>query len=269
MTGAVDAHGDRRMKVLLINEPFIPDFCRTQRWAARTRGRVIRPPDWLAYATAVLEREGIDAELWDFCALGWGKDRLRYLVAEKRPDIVVLDSTTPSIYSDLECARIVKGAWPAKVVIVGPHASALPEETLIAAGGAVDFVAIGEYDYTIRDICLKRDEPETIPGLCYMQGGSPARTPPRPLIEDLDALPFPAWRQLDLMRYFDGLKLHPFIDVIGGRGCPNRCSFCLWPQVMHGTRYRLRSPANILDEIQDDIEICPPRPQNRGVLLRG
>ena len=47
------------MKVLVINEPFVKGFCRTQRWAARTRGRVVRAPDWLAYATAVLEKEGI------------------------------------------------------------------------------------------------------------------------------------------------------------------------------------------------------------------
>ena len=39
--------------VLLVNGPFVADFCRTQRWAARTRGRVLRAPDWLAYATAV------------------------------------------------------------------------------------------------------------------------------------------------------------------------------------------------------------------------
>ena len=42
------------MKVLIINEPFVKDFCRTQRWAARSRGRVLRAPDWLAYAAAVL-----------------------------------------------------------------------------------------------------------------------------------------------------------------------------------------------------------------------
>ncbi|MFQ3574508.1 MAG: B12-binding domain-containing radical SAM protein, partial [Thermodesulfovibrionales bacterium] len=87
-------------KVLIVNEPFVKDFCRTQRWAARTRGRVLRAPDWLAYATAVLEKEGIDVELYDFPARNWDKDRLSELVKEKRPVLVVLDSTTPSIFSD-------------------------------------------------------------------------------------------------------------------------------------------------------------------------
>jgi len=58
------------MKILVINEPFVKDFCRTQRWAARTRGRVLRAPDWLAYATAVLEKDDLDVELYDFPALG-------------------------------------------------------------------------------------------------------------------------------------------------------------------------------------------------------
>jgi len=59
------------------------------------------------------------------------------------------------------------------------------------------------------------------------------------------------------MKYFDGGKLYPYIDIISGRGCPNACIFCLWPQVMHGTRYRLRSAANVVDEIERDIALCP------------
>jgi len=67
------------MKILVINESFVKDFCQTQRWGARTRGRVLRAPDWLSYATAVLEREGKDVELYDFPAEGWNKDkRSRY-----------------------------------------------------------------------------------------------------------------------------------------------------------------------------------------------
>jgi radical SAM superfamily enzyme YgiQ (UPF0313 family) len=59
------------------------------------------------------------------------------------------------------------------------------------------------------------------------------------------------------MSYFDGGKLYPYIDIISGRGCPNQCSFCLWPQVMLGYAYRLRSPANVVDEIEHDIKLCP------------
>ncbi len=245
------------MRVLVINEPFVPDFCRTQRWAARTRGRVLRAPDWLAYATAVLEQAGEEARLYDFPAMGWDKPELSRLVAEQRPEWVVLDSTTPSIHSDIACARLCKEAADCRVIFVGPHASALPEETLRLAGGAVDVVAIGEYDYTVRDVVQRSGDLLGVPGICALDGGEPRRTAPRPPIEDLDALPFPAWHHLDLLRYFDGGKLFPYIDVISGRGCPNGCTFCLWPQVMHGFRYRFRSPGNVADELERDIALCP------------
>ena len=78
--------------VLLINEPFVPDFCRTQRWAARTRGRVLRAPDWLAYATAVLEQAGVPAALFDFPALGWDKPQLAQLVGQRWRAAVSTDS---------------------------------------------------------------------------------------------------------------------------------------------------------------------------------
>ncbi|MFH0821475.1 MAG: radical SAM protein, partial [Pseudomonadota bacterium] len=72
-----------------------------------------------------------------------------------------------------------------------------------------------------------------------------------------DSLPFPAWHHLDLLNYFDGTKLYPYIDIFSGRGCPHKCMFCLWPQVMHGRRVRLRSPERVVDEMEYDIRLCP------------
>jgi radical SAM superfamily enzyme YgiQ (UPF0313 family) len=247
------------MKVLLINEPFVRDFCRTQRWAARTRGRVLRAPDWLAYATAVLEKYGHEAKLVDMVANNQTKDDLPSLIKREEPDFVVLDSTTPSIYSDIECAHIVKQELGSRVrvMMVGPHISVLPEETLMAARGAIDVGCISEYDYTVKDVVEGYQTLEKIRGIAYYQDGKVFINPPRPFIENLDELPFPAWHHLDLMKYFDGGKLYPYIDIISGRGCPNRCTFCLWPQLMHGLRYRLRSPRSVVDEIEYDIQLLP------------
>ena len=242
-------------KVLIINEPFVPDFCRTQRWAARTRARVLRAPDWLAYTTAVLEQNGVDVELYDFPAKHWDKRKLKKLAAQKQPGVVVMDATTPSIYSDIHCASLVKEASPqTRVMLVGPHVSALPRESLQDASGAVDAVAVGEYEYTVRDFvhcCLNGGKWDDVAGMAYCNDqGEICQNPERPLIEDLDALPFPAWHHLDLWDYFDGGKLYPYVTVIGGRGCPFKCIFCLWPQVMHGNRFRFRSPENIVAEME-------------------
>ena len=245
-------------QVLVINEPFVKGFNRTQRWAARTRGRVLRAPDWLAYATAVLEEAGVEVKLYDFPAMDWDKDDLRRLVQRENPDFVVLDATTPSIFSDIECARICKDVSRAVVVMVGPHVSALPEETLRSAKGAVDVVCVGEYDYTVLDVVRNVNDLERVKGIGYLgDNGLPTINQPRPLVEDLDSLPFPAWHHLDLMKYFDGGKLYPYIDIFSGRGCPHSCIFCLWPQVMHGKRVRLRSPERVVDEMEHDIKLCP------------
>ena len=245
------------MKVLVINEPYVKGFNRSQRWAARTRGRVLRAPDWLAYATAVLEDAGIHVKLFDFPAEDRDKKDLHHLIKDEQPDYVVLDSTTPSIYSDIDCARICKEVSRTKVVMVGPHASALPEATLDLADGAVDVICIGEYDYTVLDVVNNDSHWGDVPGICYLENGEPKRTLPRPFIHDLDALPFPAWHHLDLMKYFDGTKLYPYIDIFSGRGCPHRCIFCLWPAVMHGQKIRLRSPETVVDEMEYDIKLCP------------
>jgi len=244
------------MKTLVINEPFVPYFCRTQRWAARTRGRVLRPPDWLAYATAVLEQAGVDVELYDFPALNWGKARLRSLVRDKQPQYVVLDSTTPSIYSDIDCARIVKEEAGSTIIMVGPHVSAVPDETLDISKGAIDIIVRGEYDYSVRDIIRVLEDGSNLKnvlGISYLKKGQVVHTPNRPLIPELDALPFPAWHQLDILKYYAGDKLYPYMNIIAGRGCPFRCIFCLWPQVMHGRHYRLRSAKNVVDEMEYNL----------------
>lgn len=248
------------MKTLIINAPFMRNFCRCQRWPAKTRGRALRPPDWLAYATAVLEEAGEEVELYDFPALGWDKTKLTQLIQTKQPQFVILDSTTPSIYSDIECGHIVKQKSQAKVIMVGSHASALPEQTLQEAKGAIDVIAVGEYDYTIRDIVQGWNNLKNIPGICYLDNSSNSsfkRTQNRPLIANLNNLPFPAWHHLDIMKYFDAGRLYPYIDIISGRGCPYQCTFCLWPQLMYGHKYRLRSPKNVVDEIEYCLHIFP------------
>lgn len=245
------------MKIIFINPPFISNYCRCQRWPARTRGRALRPPDWLAYSASVVKKSGMEAELYDFVADNWNKKKLKELISCKKPDFVVLDSTTASIYSDIECAGICKQASEAKVIMAGTHATALPEETIKLAGGNIDVIALGEFDYTIRDIVQNWHNLENVPGICYAREGKPYLTARRPLIENLDDLPFPSWEYLDIKKYFDAGRLYPYIDIIGGRGCPYQCAFCQWPQLMFGHKYRFRSPKNIADEIEYDLKLFP------------
>ncbi|MFC1906268.1 B12-binding domain-containing radical SAM protein [Chloroflexota bacterium] len=242
------------MKVLILNPYYCENFVRSARWAARSRGRVQRHPDFLAIATAVLEEKGHNAKLLDAATLNMNIDKVRSFVEEFKPELSVIFTTTPSIYSDIEYTGMLKGLG-SKTVLIGQHASALPEETMKLSDN-IDYIARGEYDYTLRDLADDK-KPEDIPGLTYRNGSEIITTGDRPMIENLDEMPFPAWHQVDIHDYFDAGKLYPFITILSGRGCPNNCSFCVLPQVFYGKKYRMRSVQKVIDEIEYDLKLFP------------
>jgi radical SAM superfamily enzyme YgiQ (UPF0313 family) len=66
-----------------------------------------------------------------------------------------------------------------------------------------------------------------------------------------------AWHHLDVRQYHNHTYAYPYIDMISGRGCPNKCTFCLWPQTMMGQRYRFRSAENVFKEMMYHAERLP------------
>lgn len=252
------------MRIGLISPPFLPNFCRSQRWPVVNRTRAMRYPDWLAYAAGVSIQSGFDVQFRDFIAEEASLADVAKWCGAWKPGLLVLDATTPSIYNDIECARLCKTASPqTHVTLVGPHVSTYPKETLVEADGAVDSIARGEYDFTVRDLAAALAGGtglDTVAGIHFRTAagdivGNPARAP----IENLDEIPLPPWHFLDVKRYRNNTYLYPFLDQISGRGCPNRCTFCQWPQVMHGRRYRYCSPERVVEELSVNFERYPIR----------
>lgn len=247
------------MRVAFLNPMFGRDFTKSARWFARSRGRVQRHPDYLCIAAAVVETAGHEIFFLDAQAKNMPTTVALSHVREFSPDLAVFLASTPSIDSDIAAAAAVKKATGATTVLVGPHVSAEPEDTLRRAGSAVDSldaVAVGEYDYTLRDLAngmALRD----CPGLAWRDGSNVTINPRRPLIDDLDALPFPAWQYIDITDYRDAGKLFPFLTLISGRGCHGRCTFCQLPQTMNGRGYRARSVENVVAEIEHDMRLFP------------
>lgn len=242
-------------KVLVLNPSFGEDFCRSARWAARSRGRVQRHPDWLLTATAVLEEAGHDVRFIDAAARNMPLEEVLAQVGGFAPELAVLHTTTPSIDGDVRCAAGIKEATGAVTVLVGPHVTALPGETLREAGGGVDAVARGEYDYTLRDVASGAPL-ERVAGLSHLQGGEVLHNPDRPPL-DVRELPFPAWHHVKPEWYYDAGKKFPFLTLISGRGCPGRCTFCRDTGVMYGRQVRLRDPGQVADEIESDLSRFP------------
>ncbi len=267
------------MRILLLNPPFFKKYSRSQRSPAVTKSGCIYYPMWLAYATGVLEKAGFEVKLID--APGDGHD-IGYVVnvaREFQPQLTVLDTSTPSIYNDIEVAEAIKRRINSFICLVGTHVSALPEETL-GLSEAVDAVARREYDYTLLNLanCIQQktkkqkensnnhkiDSKEhinfednihfsDIKGLSYKYNGKIYHNEDRPLIENLDELPFVSEvykRHLRIENYFYGGNLHPVVTIVSGRGCPNQCIYCLYPQTMTGHKYRYRSIKKVVDELE-------------------
>ena len=245
------------MRVFIVNPAFGEGFVKTARWFAKSRGRVQRHPDYLARATAVLEEAGHLCRFLDAAAKDLPPNEVEERIRAFRPDLVVVYATTPSIGCDLDHARMAKEATGgALCVMIGSHVSAEPTDTLERGKGFVDAVARREYDYTLREVA-DTGKLAGVAGLSHWSDGEIVHEPDRPVIEDLDALPHPAWHHIDIEDYRDAGKLFPFITLIGGRGCPAKCTFCQLPQVMYGHRYRTMSPERVLDEIEYDLELFP------------
>ena len=240
----------------MLNPPYGEDFCRSARWYAKSRGRVQRHPDWMLIAAAVLEKAGNQVKFLDGAAINASAAEIEKALEEFSPDLTVVHTTTPSIYSDIEFAGAAKNICDCDTALIGPHVSVLADDTFGIAGERVDVIAMGEYDYTLRDLAESLPWKE-VKGISYKLNGEVYHNPPRPPIENIDEMPFPAWHHIDIRDYHDAGKLYPFITLISGRGCENSCSFCQFPQVMYGRRYRSRSPELVVDEIEYDMGLFP------------
>lgn len=242
------------MRITALNPPFLPGFSRGQRSPAVTRSGCLYYPIWLSYAVAALEQAGHDVQFIDAPAMDLSAGNVMEIVRGFRPSLVVVETSTPSIHDDVVMADDLTAAG-FTVLLVGTHPSALPEETL-ALGSSFRGVVAGEYERPLLAAAeaLAGAMPlEIVPGLVLRTPEGFVATPGAEPLEDLDSLPFVSSvyaRHLPVRRYSNPNALHPQVMIMGGRGCPNRCSFCVFPQTLTGHRFRPRSPGNIVDEVE-------------------
>ncbi|MBN2121331.1 MAG: radical SAM protein [Candidatus Omnitrophica bacterium] len=244
------------MKILFLNPPFQTRFSRTSRSPAVTKGGTLYYPIWLSYAAGVAEREGHDIRLIDAPAQGLMLEDVFERLSGFEPDLAVIDTSTPSIYSDAETARKIKEKYPFCFnVLVGTHPSALPEDTLLL-NDSIDAVAVGEYDYTITDLAKSLEGASAlggVDGLMFKKSGAVIKNKSRAKIENLDELVFVSSvykKHLNYKNYFFAAANYPMVMIITGRGCPFNCFFCVYPQVFHSRRYRGRSAESVVEEFE-------------------
>jgi radical SAM superfamily enzyme YgiQ (UPF0313 family) len=254
----------------VVNPPFMGGrFSRTSRSPAINKSGTLYWPFWLAYGTGSLERAGHEVLFLDCPAVGMDVEDLADRLTGFGPRMIVLDTSTPSIYGDLAIASLLRGRLPgSSLILVGTHCSALPEDCLRLAP-TVSGVAIGEYDLTLVEAAEALDGGDLadVPGMLVNRDMELVRTAERPPISDLDSLPLLAdvyERHLAPENYFFAAARYPSVMTITSRGCPYRCSFCVWPQVMHRGLYRTRSAASVATEF---LRIAEAFPQAREVVV--
>ena len=243
------------MKTLLLNPPSFEEFDggAGSRYPARREIHSFWYPTWLSYPAGLIR----DSRLLD--APSHGVSRKETIRIAAGYDFVVLFTSTAGFKSDISLAEEIKAAHSGiKIAFVGPHVSVLPEESLLASP-AIDFVVRKEFDYAVAEFAWGKSL-EEIAGVSFRRNDRLFHNPDRPLLEDLDQLPFAVdifKRDLDINRYNIPFLHHPYLSFYTSRGCPALCTFCLWPQTLCSHRWRTRSTENVVAEVRRALELFP------------
>jgi radical SAM superfamily enzyme YgiQ (UPF0313 family) len=176
-------------------------------------------------------------------------------IVEAKPGLICISCVSDYFPWAIKIAQDIKAILNVPIVFGGPHPTAVPEHVL--KHQSVDFVISGEGEEAILELvnCLEnKKESNNIRNLCYRANGKVLKNPLRPLISDLDSLPFP-----DKELYYN--NRNRFVDfigsdnytIMGSRGCPYSCSYCHNSYLRHlygdSKQLRFRSPDNIIEEL--------------------
>lgn len=227
------------MTVLLINPPPLKRIQQFQ---------LSSPHIGLAYLAASLEENNIESRVIDCRLSGISDSNLKDSIFNYDFEIVGITSMTHNIEDMVRVATYIKEKKPTTPLILGgPHATAIPKETL-EQYSCIDYIVMGEGEITFPRLVKhllngETQEIENEEGVAYGENGNIRVNPARKWIEDLDSLPFPAWEKFDLT------KVNSF-HVLGKRGCPFKCKFCMRSL---GNKVRKRKPSAVVEEIERNL----------------
>ncbi|MFH0831812.1 MAG: radical SAM protein [archaeon] len=233
-------------RVLLIN----PNYRKVYKYVNED-ATMIEPPLGLTYIAAVLKRNGFETRILDAAALDFSDGQIKAYTEDFNPFLIGITAATNTIELAYSIAKAIK-TETRTIVVGGPHASILPEQTLKECN-EIDITVKSEGEYAILEIAEGVDLGK-IEGIAYRKGSSIIKNKDRELIKNLDELPFPARELLPLDKYYSvGIRKYPFATMITSRGCPYNCNFCVNYTVL-GKGFRARSVENVMAEIDELVK---------------
>jgi len=167
------------------------------------------------------------------------------------PDLFGVTMSATEHSTGLDNLKKAKRMFPdVKTIVGGFHATAVPD--LMLSFKNIDMVGIGEAEMIMLEL-VQKGSPKDVAGIAYKtKTGKIIHNPRRPVVKDLDSLPFPA-RHLRVGDECD-LGVEKFglhrDQIHTSRGCFSKCTFCCEPN-MSKSRQRFRKPEFVMEEIRE------------------
>ncbi len=207
---------------------------------------------------AAMVEDVCEIEIIDAYAADMKVSELTIALRKSNPDVIgitiLMDQFAPAGHL---CAKLVKLWRSDRIVIMGGVYATVNWETAIQDEN-VDYVVIGEGEYVLRELIGTFLEKNSLPntGICYRSDGQVINRGRAAFIQDLNALPLPAYHLVPFEKYshsalrksVDSPRLLPYARIITSRGCPYHCVFCQVESIA-GSHFRPRSAKHVLKEI--------------------
>ena len=191
-------------------------------------------PLGLPALAAYLRREmsGIEIKILDCLPLQVGWASLEKEIAAFNPDVFGVGDLLIYMHEGMRAASLAKKVNPNVVTIAGGHVHSHIPEYCLKNFPDLDYIVRYEGEETTRDLleCLRNGgDLSAVQSIAFRNGRSITCTPPRPLIENLDTLPMPAYDLMPVDKYSPYGYMYPrAITIQGNRGCPYNCKYCAW-----------------------------------------
>ncbi len=215
------------------------------------------PPLGILYCATVLANEGFEVSVLDQAARGMSTSQAVNWVKREDPDILGLSVLGSSSKEAGRIVRLVKKENKSIWTVLGNYHPTFNAERILRKYPDVDIVVRGEGEHTSLELtrCLQKGESlRKVGGITYKDSqGKIQATPDKPLIKDVDSLPFPN-RRLTNCEYTSRIfgvrtATKKFTSLLSSRGCPFQCTFCACRKFARGL-WRPRSVENIIEEIE-------------------
>ncbi len=240
------------MKVLLIYPPI-----RTEEvYAKYSEGAPCLPPLGICYLAKYLLKANYEVKIIDCVVERLTLDELKKRILDYAPDIAGISSTTVAFYHAKQVISLVKDIAPQIITILGgAHITACQDETMNECED-IDIGVIGEGEETLLEVLKKIQDNESLAGVLgtiYRDNGNIIKNERRPVIRDLDVVPFPARELLPHLSSYShtalrGKKGKLTATLITSRGCPFGCRYC--DQSIFGKKWRKHSADYVFSEIK-------------------